>query len=217
MITFVDVSGPKRLEETLRTLNQSLEQRVAERSAELEVTGRALTVQTEERQRTEEMLRQSQKLEAIGKLTGGIAHDFNNLLGVIIGNAEILLDALRNRPEEADPTREILNSALSGAELTRRLLAFARQQPLRPRRIDLNSLLQGQVGMLRKSWGKTIQVTASLAPDLWMISADPSQIGDALLNLALNARDAMPHGGASPSRPPTRIWMRRMPPEAASR
>jgi two-component system, chemotaxis family, CheB/CheR fusion protein len=195
VITFVDVSGPKRLEETLRTLNQTLEQRVTERTAELEATGRALTQQTEERQRTEEMLRQSQKLEAIGKLTGGIAHDFNNLLGVIIGNAEILLDSLQNRPEEADQTREILNSALSGAELTRRLLAFARQQPLRPRRVDLNSLLQGQVGMLRRILGEGIQVTASLAPDLSMISADPSQIGDALLNLALNARDAMPQGG----------------------
>ncbi len=196
VITFVDVSGPKRLQETLRILNRTLEHRVAERTAELAATGRALTEQTEERHRTEEMLRQSQKLEAVGKLTGGIAHDFNNLLGVIIGNAEVLLDTLKDRPAEADQTREILNSALGGAELTRRLLAFARQQPLQPRRIDLNLLLQGQVGMLRRILGETIQVTASPAPDLWMISADPSQIGDALLNLALNARDAMPQGGS---------------------
>jgi chemotaxis methyl-accepting protein methylase/signal transduction histidine kinase/exonuclease VII small subunit len=195
VITFVDVSGPKRQHEGLRTLNRALETRMAERTAELEATGRALSEQTEERQRTEDMLRQSQKMEAIGKLTGGIAHDFNNLLGVIIGNAEVLLDVLKNRPDEADQAREILSSALNGAELTRRLLAFARQQPLRPRQIDLNALLQGQVGMLRRILGETIQVTDSLATDLWMVRADPSQIGDALLNLALNARDAMPQGG----------------------
>ena len=195
VITFVDISTSKRLEETLRILNRTLEHNVAEQTAELEAAGRALTEQAEERQRTEDMLRQSQKLEAMGKLTGGIAHDFNNLLGVIIGNAEVLLDTVHDQPDEADQTREILNSALSGAELTRRLLAFARQQPLQPRRIDLNALLEGQVTMLRRILGETIQVTAALKPDLWMVSADPSQIGDALLNLALNARDAMPHGG----------------------
>jgi CheY-like chemotaxis protein len=107
-----------------------------------------------------------------------------------------LLDTLKHRPQEADQAREILNNALSGAELTRRLLAFARQQPLQPRHIDLNALLQGQVGMLRRILGETIQVVASLASDLWMVNADPSQIGDALLNLALNARDAMPLGGS---------------------
>jgi signal transduction histidine kinase len=186
----------------LRTINaeltardQALERRMAERTAALEAASLALTQQTEERRRTEEMLRQSQKLEAIGKLTGGIAHDFNNLLGVIIGNAEILLDTLEDQPEEADQAREILDSALGGAELTRRLLAFARKQPLQPRRIDLNALLQGQVAMLRRILGEAIHVGASLAPDLWTISADASQIGDALLNLALNARDAMPQGG----------------------
>jgi signal transduction histidine kinase len=195
VITFVDISTSKRLEETLRILNRTLEHNVAERTAELEATGRALTEQAEERERTEEMLRRSQKLEAMGKLTGGIAHDFNNLLGVIIGNAEVLLDTLQDRPDEIDQTREILNSALSGADLTRRLLAFARQQPLQARRIDLNALLEGQVVMLRRILGETIQVTVTLEPELWMVSADPSQIGDALLNLALNARDAMPRGG----------------------
>jgi two-component system CheB/CheR fusion protein len=198
VITFVDVTGPKRLqaEEALHTLNQTLERRVAERTMELEAAGRALTQQTEERQRAEEMLRQSQKLEAVGALTGGIAHDFNNLLGVIIGNAEFLLAAVRDNPDHVEEARGILDSALSGAELTRRLLAFARKQPLQPRNIDLNALLPGHVAMLGRALGESIQVTAKLAPELWLTHADPSQIGDALLNLALNARDAMPYGGS---------------------
>ena len=197
VITFVDVSAPKRLltEEALRDVNLSLERRVAERTAELQAASDALTQQIRERQRTEDMLRQSQKMEAIGKLTGGIAHDFNNLLGVIIGNAEILLDTMADRPDEAEQAREILESALSGAELTRRMLAFARRQPLQPRCIDLNVLLPNQVTMLRRMLGETIEVSMTLAPGLWLTTADPSQIGNALLNLALNARDAMPRGG----------------------
>ncbi len=195
VLTFVDISARKQAEQALRTLNQTLERRVAERIAELQAANVRLTQQTDERQRAEEMLRQSQKLEAVGKLTGGIAHDFNNLLGVIIGNIELMQDALADRPELAEQAREILDSALSGAELTRRLLAFARQQPLQPRIIDLNALLPALVTMLRRTLGETIHVTAKLAPELWLTRADPSQIGDALLNLALNARDAMPHGG----------------------
>jgi CheY-like chemotaxis protein len=128
-------------------------------------------------------------------LTGGIAHDFNNLLGVIIGNVEFLLDALRNRPDETVLAREILNSALSGADLTRRLLAVARRQTLQPRRIDLNAYLPNHVAILRRVLGESIQIEQTLAADLWPIRADPSQVGDALLNLAINARDAMPGGG----------------------
>ena len=145
--------------------------------------------------RVEAELRQAQKMEAIGQLTGGIAHDFNNLLGVIIGNVEFLLDAVRDK-DEAGLANEILNSALSGADLTRRLLAFARRQTLQPRRIDLNAYLPNHVAILRRLLGETIPITTSLAEDLWPTRADPSQVGDALLNLAINARDAMPHGGS---------------------
>ncbi len=207
VMTFVDVSEPKRLlvEELLRTQNQTLERRVAERTAALEASTRALLQQTAERERAEDMLRQSQKMEAIGKVTVGIAHDFNNLLGVIIGNAEIMLDALKDRPGEAEQAREILSSALSGADLTRRLLAFARRQPLQPRHINLNTILPHHVAMLGRMLGETISITTTWAADLWLTTADPSQIGDALLNLALNARDSMPHGEPSPSPPSMRI------------
>ena len=144
--------------------------------------------------RVEAELRQAQKMEAIGQLTGGIAHDFNNLLGIIIGNAEFLIDAVRDK-DEAGLAKEILNSALSGADLTRRLLAFARRQALRPRRIDLNGYLPDHVAVVRRLLGESITITTSLADDLWPTRADASQVGDALLNLAINARDAMPHGG----------------------
>jgi PAS domain S-box-containing protein len=140
-------------------------------------------------------LRQAQKMEAIGQLTGGIAHDFNNLLGVIIGNVEFLLDVVREDKGHSELAKEILNSALSGADLTRRLLAFARRQTLQPRRIDLNAYLPNHIAIVRRLIGETIQITTKLAGDLWSTRADPSQVGDALLNLAINARDAMPHGG----------------------
>ena len=154
----------------------------------------ALTEDITREKRVEAELRQAQKMEAIGQLTGGIAHDFNNLLGVIIGNVEFLIDTARDN-EQAAMAREILNSALSGADLTRRLLAFARRQTLQPRRIDLNAYLPNHIAILRRLLGESIAITTTLAADLWPIRADPSQVGDALLNLAINARDAMPHGG----------------------
>jgi PAS domain S-box-containing protein len=144
--------------------------------------------------RVEAELRQAQKMEAIGQLTGGIAHDFNNLLGVIIGNVEFLIDNMRDA-EQAAMAGEILNSALSGADLTRRLLAFARRQTLQPRRIDLNAYLPSHIAILQRLLGESIAITTTLSDELWPIRADPSQIGDTLLNLVINARDAMPHGG----------------------
>ena len=162
----------------------------------LEATLEELKGQVAERERAEEMLRQSEKMRALGQLTGGIAHDFNNLLGVIIGSVEFLMDAVKDAPEQAGLAREILNSALSGSLLTRRLMAVARNQPLHPQRVDLNALLHDHVEMLRRTLGETIHIDTQQVPDLWFTSADPSQIRDALLNLALNARDAMPQGGS---------------------
>ena len=141
------------------------------------------------------MLRQSARLKALGQLTGGIAHDFNNLLGVIIGSVELLQDAVQGMPEHADLAREILDSALRGSHLTRRLLAVGRKQLLQPERVDLNALLEGHVDMLRRVLGSEIDITVTRTENLWFIIADPSQIEDALLNLSLNARDAMLQGG----------------------
>ncbi len=146
--------------------------------------------------RIEAELRQAQKMEAVGQLTGGVAHDFNNLLGVIIGNAEFLVDVVRDNPEHAALVEEILSGALSGADLTRRLLAFARRQPLQPRQVDLNAYLPNHVAILRRALGETITITTRLAGNLWLTRVDAPQIGDALLNLTINARDAMPHGGS---------------------
>ena len=144
----------------------------------------------------EHHLRQAQKVEAIGQLTGGIAHDFNNLLAVIIGNLDMLLETLRTDATRAEMANGALNAALRGAELTKRLLAVARQQPLSARVIDLNERLPGMITMLQRTLGEDIHISASLADGLWPARADPSQVEDALLNLAINARDAMPNGGA---------------------
>jgi signal transduction histidine kinase len=148
-----------------------------------------------ERRIVERQLRQTQKMEAMGQLTGGIAHDFNNLLGVIVANADLLLEQVKNNPEQADLTKEILNSAMHGAELTHRLLAFARQQPLSAQLIELNAQLPRIIGILRRTLGERIRITTNFAEGLWQTRVDPSQVEDALLNLAINARDAMPKGG----------------------
>jgi len=143
----------------------------------------------------DEALRQAQRMEAVGQLSGGLAHDFNNLLGVIIGNIECLLETMTDDPERSELAREVLDSALGGAELTRRLLAFGRRQTLSPQHIDLNVQVARHVTLLTRTLGRSIQVETQFADDLWPTRADPSQLGDALLNLAINARDAMPRGG----------------------
>ena len=143
----------------------------------------------------ETRLRQAQLLEAVGQLTGGMAHDFNNLLAIITLNAELLAERIAATPENARLAAEILTAADSGAELTKRLPAFARRQALQPQTIDLNATVIEAAALLRRTLGEAYQVRLELAPDLWPLCADASQIGDALLNLALNARDAMPAGG----------------------
>ena len=150
---------------------------------------------TTERRQLEAELRQSQKMEAIGRLTGGIAHDFNNLLSVMVGNLQLLARSLRESPRLLRQTESALNAAVRGGELTRRLLAFARQQMLEPRTVDLNAMIGGMYELLRQSLTGDIEIRRSLDATLWPVRADPGQIENAVLNLVINARDAMPEGG----------------------
>ncbi|HSM80053.1 MAG TPA: ATP-binding protein [Nodosilinea sp.] len=143
----------------------------------------------------EERLQQAQRLEAIGQLTGGVAHDFNNLLTVMMGNAELLSEALEPDPRLHPLATLIGSAAQRGAELTQRLLAFARRQPLDPRAVDVNQLLAATDGLLRRTLGEHIAIERVPAADLWPALIDPAQLESALLNLCLNARDAMAAGG----------------------
>jgi PAS domain S-box-containing protein len=153
--------------------------------------GRDLT----EKQAAEAQVRQIQKMDAIGQLTGGVAHDFNNVLTVITGTIGILADAVADRPDLMSITRLIDDAADRGAQLTKHLLAFARKQPLQPREIDVNALVVEAAKLLHPTLGEQIQITPLLADDPWPALVDPSQLSTAILNLALNARDAMPEGG----------------------
>ncbi|HET9638130.1 MAG TPA: ATP-binding protein [Allosphingosinicella sp.] len=155
-----------------------------------------LQVQVEERAHAEEQLRQAQKMQALGQLTGGIAHDFNNLLTVIQGSADIL-----RRPGIAEAKRirfadAIVQTAGRAAALTGQLLAFARRQPLQPEVIDLNAKIEGMTDLLDRTLGERVEIRTELAPGLCAIEVDPAQLESAILNIAVNARDAMPDGGA---------------------
>jgi len=155
------------------------------------VIGRDIT----QRLRLEQQLRQSQKMDAIGQLTGGVAHDFNNLLTVIVGAMEILADGLADEPELAAMGSLIDEAAARGADLTRQLLAFARKQTLQPRDTDINNLVVDTAKLLRPTLGEQVEIVSTLQADCWHALIDPSQLSTALINLAVNARDAMANGG----------------------
>ena len=144
---------------------------------------------------TEDQLFQAQKMEAVGQLTGGLAHDFNNLLAVIIGNLDIMAELAPSTPEHAELSAAALEAALSGAELTRRLLAFARRQPLKPEEVDANELVRGITKLLARTLGEDIKITLDLDPATKPVFVDRVQLETAITNLANNARDAMPAGG----------------------
>ncbi len=179
-------------ESELRKANDELKNRAEELAAAII----RLETEIEEREKVQEALRQAQKMEAVGQLTGGVAHDFNNLLQVITGNLELL----RQRAGESrHDIRRLADGAMRGADraaaLTQRLLAFSRRQPLAPQPIDVNDLVAGMSDLLHRTIGETIRIETALAPGLWRVSADANQLENALLNLAVNARDAMPDGG----------------------
>ncbi len=177
-----EVAERRRAEGALQTLNETLEQRVAD--------------EVRERTKAEEQLRQSQKMEAVGQLTGGIAHDFNNMLAVIIGGLNLLQRKLAKG--ETDVLR-FVEGAIDGAQraagLTRRLLAFSRQQPLAPEPINPNKMVASMTDLLSRTLGEQIAIETVLAAGLWQAKADPVQLESAILNLCVNARDAMPDGG----------------------
>jgi signal transduction histidine kinase len=183
----------------LEVLNAELERRVAERTAELAHANADLERRVEERTQEREaalaQVHEMQKVESLGQLTGGVAHDFNNLLMAVLGNLELLRKFV---PEEAKVLR-LIDGAIQGAErgasLTKRMLAFARRQELRPETVDVPNLVDSMVQMLRHSLGPGIQITTQFEADVPPTRVDPNQLELALLNLALNARDAMPLGG----------------------
>jgi PAS domain S-box-containing protein len=177
-----NISEDKARDAALQELNQSLERRVAEEVAQ--------------RAEAEEALRQAQKMETLGQLTGGVAHDFNNLLQIVSGNLELLQ---RGLGEDQPRLRRAADNAARGAEraavLTQRLLAFSRRQPLAPKPIEANQLVAGMTDLLHRTLGETVEVETRLAAGLWPVEADPHQLENAILNLAINGRDAMSGGG----------------------
>ena len=179
-------------------LNAELESRVIERTAELAAANRQLLSQIEERERVESTLRQMQRLEAIGQLTSGVAHDFNNLLTVVLGNIGFLekgLEADGIDGKLAQRLRYMRIAAERGAKLTDQLLSFSRRQRLDPRALDLNETVAGMRDLLQSTIGGSIRIDTELQEDLWLALVDPTRLELAILNLAINARDAMEVGG----------------------
>jgi PAS domain S-box-containing protein len=190
----VDITERKRSLAHLRAFTETLEEHVKERTRELEA-------ENEARKKAEEALRQAQKMEAIGHLTGGVAHDFNNLLTVILGGLDMIGRQVHNLETSPAASRIVRGKdmAIEGvrraARLTSRLLAFSRQQPLDPKTIDANKLVAGICEMLRRTLGEAVSLETVLAGGLWRTSIDANQLENALVNLAVNARDALPNGG----------------------
>jgi signal transduction histidine kinase/CheY-like chemotaxis protein len=185
-------SHAKRSETALRRLNETLETRVAERTAEIDATNRQLVSQIEERERIESTLRQMQRLEAVGQLTTGVAHDFNNLLTVVLGNLAFVEKDLGSGLDLRVKQRlsHMRVAAERGAKLIGQLLAFSRRQLLVPKPVDLSDTLANMHDLLQSTLGNSVQIKTSFKSDLWRALVDPNQIELAVLNLAINARDA---------------------------
>ena len=211
-----EIQERRAAEEEVRKINLELEGRVARRTAELvtsEAVARKLAEQEKQaaeslektlgelqsemkqRQSLEGQLIQAQKMEAVGRLAGGVAHDFNNLLTVILGYNEMLSEQVKNDPEALDAVLEVHKAAERATALTNQLLAFSRRQVAVPRVLDLNQVVRQIDKMLRRIIGEDIELETRLAPDLPPVKADPSHIDQVIMNLAVNARDAMPKGG----------------------
>ena len=191
-----DITDRKEAERLLRQINDTLEQRVSERTAQVEQAHAAVLAEMEQRRHAEDLLRQSQKMEAIGQLTGGLAHDFNNLLTVVLSNLELLQKRLGDDPTSRRFIEGALQGARRGASVTQRLLAFARRQTLEIEPRNLSELIQGMTDLIQRSIGGQIVLRLEFPPTPLFALVDANQIELAVLNLVVNARDAMPRGGA---------------------
>ena len=182
---------------SLSKLNETLEARVIDRTSELEAANRQLVSQIEERERVENTLRQMQRLEAVGQLTSGVAHDFNNLLTVILGNLGFIEKDLGDANTKARQRISYIRLAAErGAKLVSQLLAFSRRQRLEPKPIDINEALESMHDLLQSSLGGSVQINTIFRPGVWWALVDPTQIELVVLNLTINARDAMGVGGS---------------------
>nr|WP_312930837.1 ATP-binding protein [Agrobacterium cavarae] len=190
-----DITSRLEEEEHQRLLNEVLEERVAARTRDLEKAYATVMEEVSQRERAEQQLRQSQKMEAIGQLTGGVAHDFNNLLMAVLGNLELLRKYVGDDARAVRLIEGAQQGAKRGASLTQRLLAFARRQDLRIDPVDMRALVTGMEELLKRSVGSTVVVRTDAPDHLPLVSADANQVELALLNLVVNARDAMPDGG----------------------
>ena len=188
----------RRRQYECRRLNEELETRVQERTAELAAANQQLLAQIEERERVEMTLRQMQRLEAVGQLTSGVAHDFNNLLTVVLGNVAFLERGLNKAGIDGkmmDRLGYMRAAAERGAKLTDQLLSFSRRQRLEPKVLQLSETIAGMRDLLQSTMGGSFRIETELPDELWPALVDPTQLDIALLNLAINARDAMPIGG----------------------
>ncbi len=183
-----DITEQRRAEQELLRYREQLEELVRERTQELERSEL-------ERREAEERLRQAQKMEAVGNLTGGVAHDFNNILQVIRGNLRMLEGELPRTASANERLQTTLRAVERGRKLSQQLLAFARRQPLSPRAVDVTRVLSGIDELLRRTMGEQIELEMQIEPNVWDTFADPNQLDNVILNLAINARDAMGEGG----------------------
>src|SRR5262245_61440727 len=197
-----DITEYKRFEEELQRANDELEFRVQNRTAALARANEILREEIAERnraedarQRLETQVQGAHKMEAVGRLAGGVAHDFNNLLTVIIGRCEVLLGRLSNNHPMRPDLLLIYEAAQKAASVTRQLLAFGRKQVLQPKILDLNAVIRNMETMLRSLIKENVVLMTDLSDELWSIEADRGQIEQVLMNLVVNALDAMPHGG----------------------
>ncbi|HEX5452989.1 MAG TPA: GAF domain-containing protein [Stellaceae bacterium] len=186
--TSTDISGQREIQDTLARLTETLERELASRT-------RALEAEMAERQKVEAALQQAQRLEAIGQLTGGVAHDFNNLLTVVLGQTEAIALAADGNDRIRSMATAAQRAAERGAQLTNQLLSFSGRQQLRPVTVAIDGLIRGIGDLVRRTIGETITVNLAIPPGLWASRLDPAQFESAILNLAINARDAMPDGG----------------------